>query len=261
MLYDNYHNDKEKASIIHEMYIIKRMSFYDIANNLGTYANRIRRDAKKFNIPIRDKSSAQKNALTTGKHSHPTKGKQRPNDTKTKIGKGVMENWENLSEKEKQKRKIVSKQLWEKLSDDEKEARLKAANIAVRKTSKVGSKLEHFLLENLTQDGYKVEFHKEQNLSNTKLQIDLYLPTMGIAIEVDGPSHFEPVWGDDSLQKNKKSDKKKSGLIIGKGLKLIRLRQTHDFSKTRANLLYEKLQQIIKDKTSFDNTKIITIED
>lgn len=261
MLYDNLNNDKDKARIINEMYIVKQMSFYDIASELGTYANRIRRDAKKFNIPIRDKSSAQKNALKTGKHSHPTKGKKRSNEIKNKIGRGVLGNWENLSEQEKQKRKIVSKQLWESLSDDEKEARLKAANIAVRKTSKVGSKLEHWLLENLTQDGYKVEFHKEQNLSNTKLQIDLYLPTMGIAIEVDGPSHFEPVWGNDSLQKNKKSDKKKSGLIIGKGLKLIRVKQIHDFSKTRADLLYSKLKQIINDNTSFDNTKIITIED
>jgi len=83
---------------------------------------------------------------------------------------------------------------------------------------------------------------------------------MNIAIEVDGPSHFLPVWGDEVLAKNIKYDQKKTGLILGKGLKLIRIKQTHDFSQARSLGVYEKLIQAIS-QIKLSNTKSIEIED
>lgn len=260
MLYDNY-SDIDKQNIIKDLYISKQKSFEDIAKAYGTYANKIRRDAIKFKINIRDKSEAQKNALKTGKHKHPTKGSKRTEDTKMKIGKTVMETWEHSSEKEKNTRKKRAKKLWDSLSQVEKDNRLNSANKAVRHSSKVGSKLEHYILNKLIQDGYKTEFHKEQILSNTKLQIDLFLPIINTAIEIDGPSHFLPVWGQESLTRNQKYDNKKSGLLIGKGLNLIRIKQTHDFSKARAEKVYQNLKQILLNPSSFQTSKILEIED
>lgn len=257
-------SNKEKEHLIRKLYIQDHKSFADIANELGTYANRIRRDAIAFNIPIRDKSEAQKNALQSGKHCHPTKGKQRENDTKTKIGLGVMKAWENLDDNEILERKQKSKENWEQLDDDAKQNIIKMANNAVRLASKTGSKLEKFLFENLIQMGYKVEFHKEQTLSNTKLQIDLFLPSINTAIEVDGPSHFLPVWGKEALSKNKKYDNKKQGLILGKGSVLIRIKQTKDFSKTRALLVMQSLKSLLDQiQTKFPeaDNRVFTIED
>tara|TARA_B100002019_G_C21263673_1_gene598158 strand:+ start:2085 stop:2873 length:789 start_codon:yes stop_codon:yes gene_type:complete len=262
MSYKNYsqYSDYDKKEIIKKLYLEEKLSFSSIAQQLNTYANKIRRDAIKYKINIRDKSEAQANALATGIHKHPTKGTQRTETTKNKIGKSVMNAWDNIDEKELKRRKRNAKKLWNSLSDDEKQHRLNLANQAVRTSSKTGSKLEHYLLEQLIKDGYKVDFHKEQILSNTKLQIDLFLPTMNIALEVDGPSHFLPVWGDDVLARNQKYDKKKTGLIIGKGLKLIRIKQTHDFSKSRASVLYSKLVKAI-DKIDNSNIKSIEVED
>lgn len=259
MSYKNYnsYSDYDKQQIIETMYVKEKLSFSSIASQLNTYANKIRRDALKYKIPIRDKSQAQSNALKTGAHKHPTKGTHRTENTKSKIGKSVMEAWDNIDEKELARRKRNSKKIWNSLSNDEKQNRLNLANQAVRNSSKTGSKLEHYFLERLIKDGYKVDFHKEQILSNTKLQIDLFLPTMNIALEVDGPSHFLPVWGDEVLAKNQKYDKKKTGLIIGKGLKLIRIKQTHDFSKSRASILYNKVLKAIK---KIDDSKIKSIE-
>lgn len=241
-------SDQEKKHIIEDLYLTRGKSFGDIADTYDTYANRIRRDAKKFNIKIRNKSEAQKNALKTGKHSHPTKGSVRPDHIKEKIGLGVLGAWENLSKDELDQRKLKAKQNWEELDDNIKENILKAANSAVRATSKVGSKLEKYLHNKLIADNYKVEFHKEQTLVNTKLQIDLFVPTMNLAIEVDGPSHFAPVWGDDSLKRNQKYDSKKEGLILGKGWNLIRVIQTKDYSETRALMVYNKILDIIINK-------------
>lgn len=240
MSYDKL-NDNQKRSIIQEYYIDKNQSFAQIAESQGTYANKVRRDAVKLGFKIRSKSEAQKLALTSGRHKHPTKGEKRSEEVKQKIGKGIMQSWDNLSIEQLHERRKKAKENWEKLSDEEKADITHKANLAVRKASDEGTKLEKFLLTKLINMGYKVEFHKEQFLSNTKLQIDLFLPIMNVAIEIDGPSHFEPIWGQDVLDKNVKYDNKKNGLIIGRGMVLIRIKQTKDYSAARAELISSRL--------------------
>ena len=236
---------QEKKEVLYNLYIKKELSISTIADQLGTYSNKIRRDAIKCGIPLRDKSSAQKIALQSGRHKHPTKGTTRDEDTRSKIGLSVLNNWEELSESERAKRQNVAKQNWEGLSEDDKKSRLTLANQAVRRASKEGSKLEKFILQNLVKDGIKVDFHKEQMLSNTRLQIDLFLPTINTAIEIDGPSHFKEVWGKNTLSRNIKYDNKKTGLILGKGLVLIMIKQSRDFSNSRGLLVYNKLLEKI----------------
>lgn len=256
--------DADKKNLIEKLYLMEKKSFQQIAKEYNTYSNKIRRDAKKFDISIRDKSEAQKNALSTGNHKHPTKGTTRSEDTKNKIGLKVLQSWDNLDQKELNKRKQNAKQRWDSLTQDQKENFTKLANNAVRESSKSGSKLEKYFFKELLNDGYKVDFHKEQMLLNTKLQIDLFLPELNVAIEVDGPSHFLPVWGEDALQRNIKYDNKKSGLILGKGLVLIRIKQLSDFSPTRAKLLYEQLiANLLNIKNKFPdiNNRLIEIGD
>jgi very-short-patch-repair endonuclease len=258
----NYNNmsDKQKKDFILEKYQEQKLSFKDIADSSGTYANKIRRDAVKFKIKIRDKSEAQRNAITSGKTKHPTKGTKRSEKTKEKIGNKVLRSWENLSSEDLNKRKLKAKQNWENKTEEEKRFILREANNAVREASKKGSKLEIYLLNELLKNGFSVDFHKEQSILNTKLQIDLFLPKNNIAIEVDGPSHFEPVWGSDALAKNKKYDNKKTGLILGKGLYLIRIKQSKDFSKARAKLIFDELIIIIDNiENKKETSKTITI--
>lgn len=259
MSYDKL-SDDDKKQILNDLYLKQNKSFSDIASIYNTYANKVRRDAIKLKINIRNKSEAQKNALQTGKHKHPTKGTKRDDTVRKKIGHSVLESWSALSDTELENRKQLARDNWDAKSEDEKKQILSLANAAVRETSKTGSKLEKFLLAKLLQDGFKVDFHKEQTLSNTKLQIDLFIPSINTAIEIDGPSHFLPVWGSDVLVKNQKYDNKKHGLILGKGWKLIRIKQQKDFSKARAEIIYKKLKDMISTDLQNTNTSF-TIED
>ena len=68
------------------------------------------------------------------------------------------------------------------------------------------------------------------------------------------------MWGTDTLAKNQKYDQKKTGLILGKGLNLIRIKQTHDFSKARAYTVYQKLISAISTMAN-SKTRSIEIED
>ena len=150
------------------------------------------------------------------------------------------------------------------MSDEDKKAMQQAANEAVRLASKNGSKLEKFIFSGLVDAGYRVEFHKEESLVNTILQIDLFLPELKTAIEIDGPSHFLPVWGEKTLKRNKTYDSKKEGLLLGKGLALIRVKQTKDFSNARGLLILEKVKkqlEKIKDKFPSQGNRNFLIED
>jgi very-short-patch-repair endonuclease len=257
-------SDSEKIKLLTQEYGSRNRSFPDIASDYDTYANKLRRDALKFKIPIRDRSEAQKNALATGRHKHPTKGTTRSEETKQKIGASVLTFWEDMSEDELEIRKKKFKEQWDKLSDEDRKAMQQAANEAVRLASKNGSKLEKFMFSGLVEAGYRVEFHKEESLVNTRLQIDLFLPELKTAIEIDGPSHFLPVWGEQTLKRNKTYDSKKEGLLLGKGLALIRVKQTKDFSNTRGLIVLEKVKEQlekIKDKFPDQGNRNFLIED
>ena len=255
-------SEKEKIHIINLHYIKEEKSFDQISEMYNTYPNKLRRDAKKFNIPVRSRSQAQKNALKSGRTNHPTKGTTRSEETKQKIGMSVLQNWQNMDEKQLKQIKKKQKQIWESKSEEEKTNLKQAANNAIRESSKAGSKLEKFLLSGLIDNNIDTKFHYEQTLVNTRLQIDLYIPSINLAIEVDGPSHFDPVWGQETLQKTKTYDDKKQGLIIGKGMKLVRIRQKMDFSMSRSRLILDKLLFLVdKISNNLTNDEFYEIED
>tara|TARA_A100001515_G_scaffold145062_2_gene151672 strand:+ start:9583 stop:10365 length:783 start_codon:yes stop_codon:yes gene_type:complete len=218
-------SDKEKKKIIKKKYLGELMSFAEIAELMQTYPNRVRRDAKKFGIRIRSRSESAKIALDRGRSKHPTKGKKRDSETKKKISESQGKVWDSLSAEERQKRSNIGKESWNKKTEQEKSDLIQKGSAAIRESARTGTKLERFLLEELTKRKYDVQFHREHVLKNSRLEIDLFVKQLRTAIEIDGPSHFRPVWGEKNLLRNKKSDKQKTGLILSQGFVLIRVKQ------------------------------------
>lgn len=199
-------------------------STYEIAEILNTYPNKIRRILKKHGCALKTKTEAQKNGLQTGRINHPTLGKTRSQEEKIKISAGMVDYWENLDDEEKDRRSKLAKERWDEIPESQKEKLRQLAIENIRKAGKEGSKIEKILLKRLTNSGFKIEFHKKNLIENEKLEIDLYLPQLKTIIEIDGPSHFLPVWGDEKLQKQIKADIQKSGLILSKGFVIIRVK-------------------------------------
>lgn len=207
-----------------DMYINQHMSTYAIAEKYETYPNKIRRILKKLNIELNDKSEAQRIAIKSGRSQHPTEGKERGPEVKQKISEGVYQSWQKISEKERQNRVDKSREQWYNMTETERDYLRKAAAQAVRKASKEGSKMENFLMTELTALGYDVVFHKTGLIPSENLEIDLFLPALNAAIEIDGPAHFFPIWGEDNLQKHIKADAHKSGLLLTQGFVVIRIK-------------------------------------
>jgi very-short-patch-repair endonuclease len=200
------------------------MSTYEIAVECDTYPNKVRRLLLKYKIPLRDKSTAQANALKQGRHTHPTKGIKHPESVKVKISESMGRLWQAMPPAERDRRIAMAKQQWEDMTVDEREQFKRLATDAVRVAAVEGSKLEKYLLHELRKQGYEIKFHAENVVANEDLQIDLFLPTMKVAIEIDGPAHFYPIWGEENLAKHLVSDNEKTGLIIQAGYVMIRIK-------------------------------------
>jgi very-short-patch-repair endonuclease len=222
------------------------LSIGELAKLGQTYPNKIRRALIKNDFALRTKSEAQKIALQTQRHKHPTKGVGHSQQTKEQLSNTMSQVWEDMPQKQKEQRCKKAKQIWNQKSDDEKQAFHQKGGDAIRETARDGSKLEKYLCDQLLREGYEVDYHTKHRLANELLHIDLLLPTLRIAIEVDGPSHFQPVWGEDNLQKTLKTDNQKNGLILGQGLCLIRIRHSKSPSWSTQRKIWNKLLSIIQ---------------
>jgi very-short-patch-repair endonuclease len=243
-------------SKINEEYVINRynenQSTYSIAKELNTYPKKIERILKKNNIKIRSKSESQKLALKNGRTKHPTKGKVRTEEEKLNISEGVYRNWQNKSEEEKQKISEQAKKRWDDIPADKRREMQEAAGRALHATTKEGSKAEKYLYQKLKTEGLDVVLHKK-GLVQGNFEIDLFLPEIKTIIEIDGPQHFLPLFGEDKLKEVIKLDSIKNGLLLGDGYCIIRVKyMLKGLSQKSARTLWELINsEIVKIQKKF----------
>ena len=234
-----------------ELYNKKDKSTYEIAKALDTYPNKVRRTLKKHGYELKDKSSAQKTALASGRSSHPTKGKQRSHSEKIKISSSLVGYWDEMSEKEKKKRSKMAKKNWKNMSSEQKEKMRSKGIAAIQLAATQGSKLEQFLQKRLQSAGFSVRMH-ELIIPAENLEIDLYIKELKTIIEVDGPSHFYPIWGEEKLQKQINADLRKSGALLSKGYVVIRIKSEGQESLSKKEELINRvLNQLNEIKKKF----------
>tara|TARA_R110002020_G_scaffold5117_18_gene21718 strand:- start:190 stop:978 length:789 start_codon:yes stop_codon:yes gene_type:complete len=255
--------NKHKEYIV-DQYVNEQKSTYEIAQDLKTYPNKIRRTLNTLGVNLRDKSSAQSVAIQSGRHEHPTRGKKRTEAEKVAISDGMANYWGEMEEDERQRRSDISKKQWAEMSEESKANLRKLAAEAVRKASKEGSKIEKFIYRGLTEAGYDVIFHKRGLVANENLEIDLFVPSIKTAIEIDGPAHFLPIWGQQSLDRHIRSDAQKAGLLINRGFVILRVKNVirNLSNKNMREALSAVIEQLQKIENKFPpvTKRLIEIE-
>ena len=128
----------------------------------------------------------------------------------------------------------------------QQEIRSKATQ-AIRISAIEGSKMERHIATELRKLNHKVEMHKKI-IPKENLEVDLYIPELNTIIEIDGPSHFFPIWGQEKLEKQMNADLRKSGTLLSKGYAILRVKSCGEESlseKTRlTNIVLEKIKDI-----------------
>lgn len=254
---------RRHKEIITKMYVQEEKSSYEIAEALNTYSTKILRALDFLQIPKRDYKEAQKKAMESGRSQHPTKGKKLDESHKLKIGRSRSKAYQDLSIEEKERISSISKENWDKLGKAKQQEIRELALEGVRYASRNGSKTERHIKNGLEAEGFKVDFHKTNLVPNSNLEVDLFLPECKTAIEIDGPGHFLPIWGEDKLKKQQSSDLEKQGILLSNGYVIIRVRQIDkSISITKMNdLLNVILEEVNRINDNFpDKKRLIEIE-
>ena len=123
------------------MYNDQNCSTYEIAKELDTYPNKIRRTLIKHGVSLKSKSEAQKNALESGRSAHPTMGKKRSREERLKISSSLVDYWGEMSDKERAKRVKIAKKNWKNMTAQQKEDMRSKGIAAIRTAATEGSKL------------------------------------------------------------------------------------------------------------------------
>ncbi len=227
-----------------KMYNKENRSTYEIAEILKTYPNKIRRTLKKHGYELKSKSTAQSNALKSGRRPHPTAGKERSLSEKIKISSSLSSYCGDMNEAEKERRSKQARDRWSKMSVEQKDLMQRKRVDAIRRSAKEGSKLEKFFQERLFEAGYSVRVH-EVIIPAENLEIDLYIHDLKTIIEIDGPSHFLPIWGEDKLQKQINADLRKSGALLSRGYAVVRVKSLGQESLSKREQLVADVIEIL----------------
>lgn len=235
-------------------------SSLDISKKYGMSLTKVGRILRGAGV-VRTRSEAQKLALEKGKSINPTKGVGHSERTKIALSEDGAHRWARLSTPERQVFKDQAKDRWKKIDPDKKKEMLAKAGSSMRKAAKEGSEAEKVVYAALINAGYVVQRHVK-NYMNGNYELDLFLSEYGITIELDGPHHFLPIYGQERLNKTIQMDIIKSGVLMSMGLTIIRVKYivknlTEKIKRDLSSQIIQKVADVVSGKTK---DKLIEIE-
>lgn len=113
------------------------------------------------------------------------------------------------------------------------------------------SKLEKWLEEQLTSLYPNLEIHYNRR-DAIKSELDIYFPSLRIAIELNGPFHYEPIYGDNTLLGIQNSDKRKFAACIEKEISLcvINTSEQRFFKPIKSQKYLDIITNIVNERLS-----------
>ena len=235
-------------NLIRRFYQDEGKSLREVAKTLGVSAPTLSRYMKKYGIVARDKAQAQKNYLNNNEHQ--MKGRSHSDETKQKISNSIGEFWESLSHEEEEalRAKIGSawKKKWASMSQQARSAMIEGLSNKAKESQGDGSRFERFVAHELRKAGYLVEERTTNYTAGKSFEIDIALPKEKIAIEIDGPSHFLPIYGEKQLFAQQERDERKNKMVNSSGYSVLRIRDNNGaMSKLRINKIIEAIKEVV----------------
>jgi very-short-patch-repair endonuclease len=245
--------------VVRELYLDQGMSMRGVAKKVGVPLATLSRFMKKNGIFARSKGEAQKNFLK--ENDHQMKGHKHSDETRKRISSSLGEFWDGLTDEERTevKRKIGAawQRKWAGMSDQDRRSMMETLSAKSREAQGNGSRLERFIAEELRKRSYLVEERSTNYTGGKDFETDLALPKELIAIEVDGPTHFLPIYGEEHLAQQKERDARKDDMINSIGYSVLRIQ---DNNGPLSQLRVDRIEQAIKEIKEYGEPSVWYLE-
>lgn len=84
------------------------------------------------------------------------------------------------------------------------------------------------------------------------LELDFYIPSLQLAIEINGPAHFKSIYGDESLIRTQRHDLIKQKWCTKNGIRLLTVTDLLNYNIDNSSEIFEKyIDPIIDDLTEY----------
>lgn len=246
------------------------LSTYKIAEKLGCNQSHIYRTIQKWNkthpdnlIKVRSKSEAQQINIEAGGHQrlgthHSDESKLRISDTMRDFYDGEAGTAAKIKKSEDKKEE------WANLPDEKKHEIVTNMRVAAKEQMKLGrgSKFENYLADELKKIGVEVEQRTHNYTPGQKMEVDIAIPQHSIAIEVDGPTHWDAnVYGPEALQVVQERDKFKNDLLNSGGFDVLRLQdKTGACTRARVVRVNEMIKDIVERRQSGEQPSVYVVK-
>lgn len=108
------------------------------------------------------------------------------------------------------------------------------------------SKLEDIIINYIKKDFPSLKIVANDS-TIVGLELDIFLPELRLAIELNGPFHYEPIYGSDKLERMQRNDKQKQIACNEKGIELLVINTSHIryLKQEKIDLVYNDIKSII----------------
>jgi very-short-patch-repair endonuclease len=229
-----------------QQYVDEKRSFHSIGRELGKNPKTIRDAVIKAGCQPRSKSQAQK--LHVAKHGPPIQ-RPRTDEEKRRISDGHARRITSMSHDEIERWKSNLRQRataqWAGLDKDAKELLMAPMREGAKAQVGRGSKGENKIGDLLREHGYNIE--RRSRAFSRPFEIDILLIKERVAIEVDGPTHFDPIYGTDHLARTTARDGIKNAFLTQLGVHVIRVQdRTTSYSLSACVRATNEILEILK---------------
>ena len=115
------------------------------------------------------------------------------------------------------------------------------------------SKLEQWLEEkiSISYPSLHVKYNQKETINS---ELDIYIPSLNLAFELNGIFHYEPIYGQDKLASIQNNDSRKFQACLEKNIELVIIDTSSlkRFKSSNAEKFWEIIQNIINIKLGTD---------